>query len=229
MLTHGGPPPDGLRGLPEVSLSWSDAARTCPVHRTSRGPTPVRGTPSQVRRTAKLCAIARSSGPAISRTSCVRWPYTIHGTSHVAWPVSSRHPRAPIGDAPCDNSSTPSPSRVLSSRRARTILIRLGFRGADAFTGYWINLVVDTAGLWLAVLVLAPSGHLHRQGQGPSRAPRRVSSCGFPKSGVCIIATSGRRPDLASPGQSSPSARHARHHQAAHRPSPSSTSSVEAL
>ena len=39
-----------------------------------------------------------------------------------------------------------------------TILIRLGFRGADAFTSYWINLVVGTVGLWLAVLVAAPSG-----------------------------------------------------------------------
>jgi DME family drug/metabolite transporter len=38
-----------------------------------------------------------------------------------------------------------------------TILIRQGLRGADAFTGYWINLVVGTVGLWLAVLVLAPS------------------------------------------------------------------------
>ena len=39
-----------------------------------------------------------------------------------------------------------------------TILIRLSFRGADAFTSYWINLVVGTVGLWLAVLVVAPSG-----------------------------------------------------------------------
>ena len=39
-----------------------------------------------------------------------------------------------------------------------TILIRLGLRGADAFTAYWINLVVGTVGLWLAVLVVAPSG-----------------------------------------------------------------------
>ena len=38
-----------------------------------------------------------------------------------------------------------------------TILIRQGLRGADAFTSYWINLVVGTVGLWLAVLVLAPS------------------------------------------------------------------------
>jgi drug/metabolite transporter, DME family len=45
-----------------------------------------------------------------------------------------------------------------------TILIRQGFRGADAFTGYWINLVVGTAGLWLAVLVLAPSDPVEVRG-----------------------------------------------------------------
>ncbi len=37
-----------------------------------------------------------------------------------------------------------------------TILIRQGLRGADALTAYWINLVVGTAGLWIAVLALAP-------------------------------------------------------------------------
>jgi len=37
-----------------------------------------------------------------------------------------------------------------------TILIRQGLRGADALTGYWINLVVGTVGLWAAVLLLAP-------------------------------------------------------------------------
>jgi drug/metabolite transporter (DMT)-like permease len=37
-----------------------------------------------------------------------------------------------------------------------TILIRQGLRGTDAFTAYWINLVVGAIGLWLAVLVLAP-------------------------------------------------------------------------
>jgi uncharacterized membrane protein len=32
-----------------------------------------------------------------------------------------------------------------------TILIRLGLRGGGPYTGYWINLVVGTAGVWLAV------------------------------------------------------------------------------
>jgi len=73
---------------------------------------------------------------------------------------------------------------------------------------------------------LAWEGYARREAH---RGPEAGSSCGFPKSVACIVATSGKRPDLASPGQSSPSARHARHHQAAHRPSPSSTCSVEAL
>jgi len=38
-----------------------------------------------------------------------------------------------------------------------TILIRQGLRGADAFTAYWINLVVGTVGIWIAVPLLAPS------------------------------------------------------------------------
>jgi uncharacterized membrane protein len=38
-----------------------------------------------------------------------------------------------------------------------TILIRQGLRGTDAFTAYWINLVVGTVGLWIAVPLLAPS------------------------------------------------------------------------
>jgi drug/metabolite transporter (DMT)-like permease len=37
------------------------------------------------------------------------------------------------------------------------VLIRRGLRGADALAGYWISLAVGTAGLWLAVLVLARS------------------------------------------------------------------------
>jgi DME family drug/metabolite transporter len=38
-----------------------------------------------------------------------------------------------------------------------TILIRQGLRGSDPFTGYWINLIVGTVGLWVAVLALAPA------------------------------------------------------------------------
>ncbi len=38
------------------------------------------------------------------------------------------------------------------------ILIRQGLRGADAFTGYWINLAVGTICLWGAVLVSGPHG-----------------------------------------------------------------------
>jgi len=35
---------------------------------------------------------------------------------------------------------------------AATIFIRQGLRGSDPFTGFWINLIVGTAALWLAVL-----------------------------------------------------------------------------
>ena len=37
-----------------------------------------------------------------------------------------------------------------------TILIRQGLQHANAHTGYWINLVVGVAGLWLAVFILTP-------------------------------------------------------------------------
>ncbi|WP_143308905.1 DMT family transporter [Candidatus Entotheonella palauensis] len=39
---------------------------------------------------------------------------------------------------------------------AATILIRQGLQDATAQTGYWINLVVGVAGLWLAVSLLTP-------------------------------------------------------------------------
>ena len=76
----------------------------------------------------------------------------------------SRHPQAPIGGR-----FLPQLVHVLALGSAvftagATILIRLGFRGADAFTSYWINLVVGTVGLWLAVLVVAPSGPITLHG-----------------------------------------------------------------
>jgi uncharacterized membrane protein len=36
---------------------------------------------------------------------------------------------------------------------AATILIRQGLRGSNPYAGFWINLVVGTAGLWLAAVV----------------------------------------------------------------------------
>lgn len=45
-----------------------------------------------------------------------------------------------------------------------TILIRQGLRGTDAFTAYWINLVVGTVGLWLAIPILAPSERAEPRG-----------------------------------------------------------------
>jgi uncharacterized membrane protein len=40
-----------------------------------------------------------------------------------------------------------------------TILIRQGLRGGSPYAGFWINLVVGTAGLWLAVLFTGGIGH----------------------------------------------------------------------
>lgn len=42
-----------------------------------------------------------------------------------------------------------------------TILIRQGLRGSHAYTGFWINLVVGTLGLWGAVYFLAPRETMH--------------------------------------------------------------------
>jgi drug/metabolite transporter, DME family len=39
-----------------------------------------------------------------------------------------------------------------------TVLIRQGLRGGDTYTGFWINLVVGTIGLWCAVGLMAPVG-----------------------------------------------------------------------
>ena len=83
---------------------------------------------------------------------------------HDTWDQSCRLARLVPSPAGTDRGrSLPQLVHVLALASAvvtagATILIRLGFRGADAFTSYWINLVVGTAGLWLAVLVLAPSG-----------------------------------------------------------------------
>jgi len=39
------------------------------------------------------------------------------------------------------------------------ILIRVGLRGGSPYTGFWINLVVGTVGLWAAVVVTGGPGH----------------------------------------------------------------------
>ena len=41
---------------------------------------------------------------------------------------------------------------------AATIFIRQGLRGGDPLTGFWINLVVGTGGLWAAVLITGGFG-----------------------------------------------------------------------
>jgi DME family drug/metabolite transporter len=45
-----------------------------------------------------------------------------------------------------------------------TVLIRQGLRGSDTYTGFWINLVVGTVGLWCAVGLMAPAGPVSTMG-----------------------------------------------------------------
>lgn len=45
-----------------------------------------------------------------------------------------------------------------------TIFIRQGLRGSTPYTGFWINLVVGTVGLWLAVLATEGFGRLSWRG-----------------------------------------------------------------
>jgi uncharacterized membrane protein len=47
---------------------------------------------------------------------------------------------------------------------AAAILIHQGLRGADAYSGFWINLAVGTALLWTAVLVTGPHGRISASG-----------------------------------------------------------------
>src|SRR5262245_34028067 len=47
---------------------------------------------------------------------------------------------------------------------ASTILIRQGLRGSTTYTGFWINLVVGTSGLWIAVLATEGFGRLTVRG-----------------------------------------------------------------
>src|SRR5947207_5192793 len=41
-----------------------------------------------------------------------------------------------------------------------TILIRYGLRGSSIHSGFWINLMVGTAGLWAAVALTGGIGHV---------------------------------------------------------------------
>jgi uncharacterized membrane protein len=45
-----------------------------------------------------------------------------------------------------------------------TVLIRQGLRSGDAYTGFWINLVVGTVGLWGVVFLLVPGETIHPTG-----------------------------------------------------------------
>ena len=50
------------------------------------------------------------------------------------------------------------------SSAGSTILIRQGLRGSTPFTGFWINLVVGTLGLWAAVLLTGGPGPVSAAG-----------------------------------------------------------------
>jgi len=47
---------------------------------------------------------------------------------------------------------------------AATIFIRQGLRTSDPYVGLWINVVVGTVGLWIAVLVTGGLGHVSASG-----------------------------------------------------------------
>src|SRR5204863_9479959 len=42
-----------------------------------------------------------------------------------------------------------------------TILVQRGLRGSDPYTGFWINLVVGTIGLWTGVVVTGGIGRVN--------------------------------------------------------------------
>ena len=43
---------------------------------------------------------------------------------------------------------------------AATIFIRHGLRGSDPYTGFWVNVVVGTVSLWIAVIATGGLGHV---------------------------------------------------------------------
>src|SRR5438034_9217228 len=47
---------------------------------------------------------------------------------------------------------------------ASTIFIRKGLRESDPFSGFWINLVVGTISLWIAVAFTGGVGHVSVKG-----------------------------------------------------------------
>src|SRR2546426_11892707 len=47
---------------------------------------------------------------------------------------------------------------------ASTIFIRKGLRESDPFSGFWINLVVGTISLWIAVAFTGGGGHASLKG-----------------------------------------------------------------
>jgi len=58
---------------------------------------------------------------------------------------------------------------------AATIFIRQGLRTSDPFSGFWINLLVGTISLWVAVLVTGGPGRV--SARDACRPGARSSSC----------------------------------------------------
>src|SRR2546428_8297063 len=42
-----------------------------------------------------------------------------------------------------------------------TVLVQRGLRGSDPYTGFWVNLVVGTIGLWIGVALTGGIGHVN--------------------------------------------------------------------
>src|SRR5438309_2084648 len=65
---------------------------------------------------------------------------------------------------------------------AATIFIRQGLRTSDPFSGFWINLLVGTISLWVAVLVTGGLGRVSAPGRAllrvrrPDRHRRRATA-----------------------------------------------------
>jgi len=68
-----------------------------------------------------------------------------------------------------------------------TILIRQGLRGRGPYTGFWINLVVGTVGLWAAVLLTGGFGRPSAAGVGASVAASLINLHPLVATGVAIL------------------------------------------
>ncbi len=94
------------------------------------------------------------------------------------------------------------------SSAAATIFIRQGLRDSGPYTGFWINLVVGTVGLWTGVLLTGGFGRLSAAGLGffvlagliGTVAGRLLRFVGIEKVGASIAAGLGNLHPLVSSG-----------------------------